>query len=76
MNGLPKRRIEPVELVIYAIPTSRQAVGGVFHSPRRATANCWRNKRKGKKRRKRVGRVDIPQEAFLDVLKVHGTVDE
>ena len=35
-----------------------------------ANANSWRSKKKARKRMKRIGKVDIPQEAFLALLKV------
>jgi GTP-binding protein LepA len=31
---------------------------------------CWKHNKEGKKRMKRIGRVDIAQEAFLAVLNV------
>ncbi|MFA7284131.1 MAG: elongation factor 4, partial [Candidatus Omnitrophota bacterium] len=30
----------------------------------------WENQKKGKKRLKQFGKVEIPQEAFLEVLKI------
>ena len=32
--------------------------------------NFWINKKKGKARSKQFGRVEIPQEAFIGVLKI------
>ena len=32
--------------------------------------NYWKNKKKGKARSKQFGRVEIPQEAFIGVLKI------
>ena len=33
--------------------------------------NCSKNKKKGKARSKQFGRVEIPQEAFIGVLKIN-----
>ena len=33
--------------------------------------NCWKSKKKGKARAKQFGRVEIPQEAFIGVLKIN-----
>ena len=35
-----------------------------------ASASCWRQQKKGKARMRRVGRVDVPQEAFIAALRV------
>ena len=33
--------------------------------------NFWRSKKKGKARMRQFGSVDIPQEAFIEVLKIN-----
>ena len=36
-----------------------------------ARTNCWAKQKRGKKRMKSIGRVDIPQEAFISALQLH-----
>ena len=35
----------------------------------RGSGSCWRKQKEGKKRMKMIGKVNIPQEAFVEVLK-------
>ena len=32
--------------------------------------NCWKSRRKGKQRMRQLGKVAMPQEAFMAILKV------
>ena len=38
--------------------------------------NFWKNKKRGKARSKQFGKVEIPQEAFIGVLKINKRIDE
>ena len=47
--------------------TCLQSATAVIFPERRS---CWRSRRKAKKRMRQVGNVEIPQKAFMSVLKL------
>lgn len=76
---IPRQMFEvPIQAAVGSRVLSRQTVralrkdvlakcyGGVFH----ASVNCWRSRKRQKTHEIQIGNVEVPQEAFMAILKV------